>query len=297
MRVRHEAARRDSSELYVLAAQLHRSRRLQGAEPPSTPPAGTPAHSYHDASRTLRVRAMQPAIPVVAQGADAQGSAERGPAPNWGNVLMACLWPDAFHAQMTAHTQAVQAYLSMARLQNVVPSLLLVFLGALCASRTWHVVAIPTVWAMAAVSAGIAVSSVVVNDYFDWRAGIDGINSPDKPLPRCGTGAQHRHAARAHHAGALRVRCTCPFSIVPVRRGVVSPDGAVLFASAFYIIALMIACALDAALLRWTVAGASAATILYTPVLKKITAVKNLAVAFIISMSPFCGALATTVPV
>ena len=246
----------------------------------------------------MRTRAMQPAVPTVVQSGDSKVTAERGPSPNWSNVLIACLWPDAFHKQMTTHTQAVQAYLHMARLQNVVPSFLLVFLGALCACRSWHVVTIPTVWAMAVVSAGIAVSSVVVNDYFDWRAGVDGINAPDKPLPRC---SSLPLSLRCNFATVLQsARSSVQQSIssaCQLCRGVVSPDGAVLFASAFYIIALMIACALDAALLRWTVAGASAATILYTPVLKKMTAVKNLAVAFVISMSPFCGALATTVAV
>ena len=66
-----------------------------------------------------------------------------------------------------------------------------------------------------------------------------------------------------------------------------------LLAAGLYIAALVIACGLDAALLRMTVAAASIATLLYTPLLKRITGVKNLAVAFIIASSPFCGAIAT----
>jgi 4-hydroxybenzoate polyprenyltransferase len=56
---------------------------------------------------------------------------------------------------------------------------------------------------------------------------------------------------------------------------------------------LTVACGFEDSLLRWTVAAASAATLLYTPVLKRMTAMKNLTVAFIIAASPFCGALAT----
>lgn len=67
----------------------------------------------------------------------------------------------------------------------MVPSFLLVVVGALCATRHCGALLNPTVWAMAFVSCGIAVSSVVVNDYFDFRLGVDTVNAPEKPLPRC----------------------------------------------------------------------------------------------------------------
>jgi 4-hydroxybenzoate polyprenyltransferase len=38
-----------------------------------------------------------------------------------------------------------------------------------------------SVWFMSLISAGIAVASVVVNDYFDLK--LDATNAPDKPLP------------------------------------------------------------------------------------------------------------------
>jgi hypothetical protein len=38
-----------------------------------------------------------------------------------------------------------------------------------------------SVWFMSLISAGIAVASVVVNDYFDLK--LDSTNAPDKPLP------------------------------------------------------------------------------------------------------------------
>lgn len=41
-----------------------------------------------------------------------------------------------------------------------------------------------SVWFMSLISAGIAVASVVVNDYFDLK--LDATNAPDKPLPSGG---------------------------------------------------------------------------------------------------------------
>jgi 4-hydroxybenzoate polyprenyltransferase len=53
-----------------------------------------------------------------------------------------------------------------------------------------------SVWFMSLISAGIAVASVVVNDYFDLK--LDATNAPDKPLP---SGKTHDHI--------LAVRSTC----------------------------------------------------------------------------------------
>lgn len=38
-----------------------------------------------------------------------------------------------------------------------------------------------SVWLMGLISGGMAIASVVVNDYFDLK--IDATNAPDKPLP------------------------------------------------------------------------------------------------------------------
>jgi 4-hydroxybenzoate polyprenyltransferase len=95
------------------------------------------------------------------------------------------LWPDAFHKTFSKKTKELQAYIEMARLVNVIPSFLMVLVGALSSARSPAVLLKPTVWVIAMVSAGIAVSSVVVNDYFDFRLGVDTLNAPEKPLPRC----------------------------------------------------------------------------------------------------------------
>jgi UbiA prenyltransferase family len=88
------------------------------------------------------------------------------------------------------------------------------------------------------------------------------------------------------HRCRQRARC-CP------RSGTVTPDGAVLLACGIYIAVLILACALADPLLRAAIAAASIVTLAYTPLLKRATAVKNLAVAFVIAASPFCGAIAT----
>ena len=44
-------------------------------------------------------------------------------------------------------------------------------------------------------------------------------------------------------------------------------------------------------MLRLIIASSAASTLLYTPVLKRLTAVKNLSVALIIALTPLTGAL------
>lgn len=77
--------------------------------------------------------------------------------------------------------------------------------------------------------------------------------------------------------------------------GQVTPDGALLLASLIYIAVLCLACLLPSPALRCIIAASSAITVAYTPLLKRITAIKNAAVAFIIAASPLTGALAAAV--
>jgi 4-hydroxybenzoate polyprenyltransferase len=76
--------------------------------------------------------------------------------------------------------------------------------------------------------------------------------------------------------------------------GVVTPDGALLLASGIYIAVLIVACGLSSALLRFIIAMSAGATLIYTPVLKRMMVAKNLTVAFIIAASPLTGALAAS---
>ena len=75
--------------------------------------------------------------------------------------------------------------------------------------------------------------------------------------------------------------------------GKITPDGALLFSSCIYIAVLIVGCTLPDTMLRLIIAMSAAATLAYTPILKRMTAMKNLTVAFIIAASPLAGALAT----
>lgn len=149
--------------------------------------------------------------------------------------------------------------MKMARLHNTVPSMLLVIVGAWAAAE--HKVSVllsGTVWLMAAVSSAVSAASMVVNDYFDYISGTDKINTPDKPLPA----------------------------------GTITPDLAVLYSSIVYMIVLIAACTMETGALRMLVAASAGVTMLYTPVLKRMTGVKNMVVAFVIASALVGGGLA-----
>lgn len=155
------------------------------------------------------------------------------------------------------------ALLRLARPHNIVPSVLLVFLGAWAGTtRSWAgftlILQSLSVWVMSLVSGGVAVASCVVNDYFDFASGVDVQNSPDKPLPS----------------------------------GRVKPDLALLLSFALYVAVLTAACLLEPRTVRVIVAWSAALTLMYTPLLKRVTGVKNAVVAGIVAASPLAGALA-----
>ena len=111
---------------------------------------------------------------------------------------------------------------------------------------------------MAAVSSGVSAASMVVNDYFDYLSGTDRVNSPDKPIPS----------------------------------GRISPDVAVLFGALVYMLVLISACTMKPHALRMLIAASAAATMAYTPLLKRCTLVKNVVVAGVIASAPIAGGLA-----
>jgi geranylgeranylglycerol-phosphate geranylgeranyltransferase len=158
-----------------------------------------------------------------------------------------------------SHNSNVDAYLQLARVHNVFPSVLLAMVGGAAAARSVTTALLsPAVWAAAAASAGVALASMAVNDYFD-RA-VDRLNRPDKPIPS----------------------------------GRVPADGAVLLAACLYIAVLAAACFLDPLALRAVIAFSSTVTMLYTPFLKKVPVVKNVTVAAVIALAPIAGALAVS---
>ena len=71
--------------------------------------------------------------------------------------------------------------MGMARPINFLPSVLLVLVGALTGSaRPALALHSATVWVVSLAASGVSAASMMVNDYFDWRSGVDGVNSPQK---------------------------------------------------------------------------------------------------------------------
>jgi len=148
----------------------------------------------------------------------------------------------------------------MARPINLIPSYLLVLLGAWAAGgRSLFALAHVSVWVIAGISSSIALASCVVNDYFDFTTGLDTLNAPNKPLPS----------------------------------GAVASELALAVGAAAYIAVLTIACLLPDPRLRFIIAASAAITLLYTPILKRISFLKNAAVAATIAAAPCAGALAS----
>lgn len=121
------------------------------------------------------------------------------------------------------------------------------------AGRSPTVLFSTAVWAMSLISGGVAVASVIVNDYFDYP--VDLRNAPHKPLPS----------------------------------GRVKPDMALLFSSGIYMSVLIAACFMESPQLRSIVAFSAGATLLYTPLFKKLTAIKNATVASVVALAPIAG--------
>jgi hypothetical protein len=74
--------------------------------------------------------------------------------------------------------------------------------------------------------------------------------------------------------------------------GAIAPDAALLLSSLLYCGCLIAACLMEPSRLRSIVAFSAAATLLYTPLFKKLTGVKNATVATVIALAPLAGALA-----
>ena len=130
--------------------------------------------------------------------------------------------------------------------------------GSLLATQSLSCLSSPPVWLVALFSALTGAGSMLINDYFDFRAGVDQ-QKPKKPLTR----------------------------------GTVHPEQALLAASMFYVITLFLtAVLLHNQALRTLVACSLLATWLYTPLLKAIPLVKNVVVAFVISQAIVAGGLA-----
>lgn len=79
---------------------------------------------------------------------------------------------------------AAAAYVELARPRFVVKACGMVLASAAAAAQSLAAALVPTVWAAAAVTALITAGSMMVNDYFDWKTGVDAVNDPRRAIPR-----------------------------------------------------------------------------------------------------------------
>ena len=129
--------------------------------------------------------------------------------------------------------------------------------GSLLVTQSLSCLSSPLVWLVALFSALTGAGSMLINDYFDFRAGVD----QQKPKP--------------------------------LTKGTVHPEQALLAASMFYVVTLFLAAVLLQNLaLRALVACSLLATWSHTPLLKAMPLVKNVVVAFVISQAIVAGGLA-----
>ncbi|KAK9810620.1 hypothetical protein WJX73_005068 [Symbiochloris irregularis] len=211
-----------------------------------------PSSAHHSPGLTPATASRLPAPPSVTRS------------DLFTNVLVAVIWPEGLFQALHGRAQELATYAKMARLINLVPSCLLVFIGAWasqghsCAALA-AVLTSPSVWATAFISSSIAAASCILNDYWDFMSGVDFVNAPNKPLPS----------------------------------GEVPPHTVVLFGCMLYIAVLLAACIMEPISLRIIVAASAAATLLYTPLLKRICCLKNAVVAATIAASPLAGGLAS----
>jgi len=130
--------------------------------------------------------------------------------------------------------------------------------GSLLAAPHLSTLGLPLVWLVALFSGATGAGSMVINDYFDFRAGVDYL----KPKP--------------------------------LTLGTVHPEQALLVSCAWYMLSLFFAAVLlQDMVLRALVSSSLLVTFFYTPLLKAIPLVKNGVVAFVISQAIVAGGLAT----
>ena len=147
------------------------------------------------------------------------------------------------------------ALISLSRPDNIVPSFLIVLIGAWISTKS---ISHASVWAAGVAASMISVASCIVNDFFDYAIGTDTLNAPDRPLPA----------------------------------GEIPPDHVIGVGLGCYVLVLMITALFSDFRLRFVLALSSAMTLAYTPVFKRLGLLKNITVAGVVASAPLAGALA-----
>mmetsp|Transcript_12682 Transcript_12682/g.29810 ORF Transcript_12682/g.29810 Transcript_12682/m.29810 type:complete len:363 (+) Transcript_12682:111-1199(+) len=154
--------------------------------------------------------------------------------------------------------EKVAPYLEMARVENIPAAYMFVMGGAAIATRSASVFLDPQVSLVAWCTVLITVTSMVVNDYFDYRLGTDTVE-----------GAKDNVLAR---------KC-------------LTLEQAKAFVSRLYSVLLLSICLVPSTPVRFLLMAGSITTFLYTQHLKPVTFLKNAACGFICCLAPAVGGM------
>ena len=150
--------------------------------------------------------------------------------------------------------------IEMMRPESMPGEFLLAMGGSLAAARGMSALTCPAAWGVAALTTTVGLASMICNDYHDFRAGVD-------------TAPHKKHKVLV--------------------RGLLHPEQALLAASTLYVAALSGALLLlDSFPLRLLVAFGTFLTFVYTPFLKGIPVVKNVAVSAVVAHAVVVGGMA-----
>jgi len=195
----------------------------------------------------LRVRVSQGPARKLGTGLSGEGQ-DAGQGPLGG-------WPGGIVREDT-----LRGLMEMMRPESVPAEFLVTLGGSLAAARGLSALACPAAWGIAVLTTTVGLASMICNDYWDYRAGVD-------------TSEFKRHKVLV--------------------RGLVHPEQALLAGSALYVAALCSALLLlESFPLRLLVAAGTFVTFVYTPFLKGVPVLKNLAVGAVVSHAVVAGGMA-----
>ncbi len=145
----------------------------------------------------------------------------------------------------------------MTRPESIPFEFMLPITGSYIVSNNLNILANPTVYLVAILSVIIGSNSMIINDYFDYKNGVD-INKKKKIL----------------------------------NKGYITTEEVIYISNLFNLISYYLICIINNNLLRIILSNSIISIYIYTPLLKPIPLLKNIGVALTISQSLMVGALA-----
>jgi len=159
--------------------------------------------------------------------------------------------PLAINGRLSTRKERMYLYAEMCRLDNLPASFFFVAGGAVAATNSVHAVMPPAVLLVALCTMMITATSMVANDYFDYKKGTD--------------------------AGDTGNALT---------RQALAPEEAKAFVGKCYTLLLLLICVVPEAPVRLLLMAGGISTFTYTKRFKPVTWLKNASVAFICALAP-----------